>query len=446
LAPFLASQSAQATARVWLNTAGNTDFNSGTSWVGGTAPGLGDVGRFDAAATAQPNLSSSLSIAGLFFSAGLVSGYDITSSGGAAFTLTGQNTSGSSGSSDASAAAIRGSNTSGTNTIDADLILASATGTSTFFQNFVGVLVVNGNISSSGAVALSLRGGGTIQLNGTNTYTGGTSSDGATAQDLVLGNDSALGTGTFSININTTVQAGGGSRTIGNAIMLNAPATLSVGGANNLTFTGPVTVAGGALTNSMNVFNAGITTFGGSLFLSDNAGFGKTLTIRGSGAVVINGVVSDFNGVGTAGTLQYNGAGSLTLNNTNTYSGGTDLIAGTIIALHDGAFSTGHVSLTGGNVTLTLQDGATNNYIADGATLSYVTTDTINLEYTGTDAVATLIVNGVAQAPGLYGAGGINPNNAFTGTGFILVLPEPSTWMLIGAGALVLAQRLRRKR
>jgi autotransporter-associated beta strand protein len=445
VAVFFATEPAQATAQVWVNTSGNTDFNSGASWVGGTAPGVNDVGRFDAAAVAQPNLSSSLSISGLFFNGGLVSGYDVTSTAGAAFTLTGQNTSGSSGSSDGSAAAIRASNTSGTNTIDAPLILASTTGTSTFFQTVNGVLVVNGDISSSGNVALSLRGGGDIVLNGTNTYTGGTSTDVAAAQGLIVGNDSALGTGTFSVNTNTTIQAGGGAHTIGNAVMLNVPATLSVGGANNLTFSGPVTVAGNAVSKDINVFNAATTTFGGSLFLSDLAAAGKTLTIQGSGAVVISGVVSDFDGAGTAGTLQYNGAGSLTLNNTNTFSGGTKLLAGTIIALKDGAFGTGNVSLTAANLTLTLQGGATNNYIADTASLSYKDTDTINLEYTGTDVVAALIVDGVSLGFGTYGAGATNPDGAFTGTGFIAIIPEPAISTLLGLGLLLGVQRLRRK-
>lgn len=428
MALFLLSESAHATARAWANTAGNTDFNSGTSWVGGIAPGLGDVGRFDAAAVAQPNLSSSVSIAGLFFNGGLVSGYDVTGTAGAAFTLTGYNTSGSTGTSDASAAAIRGSNTTGTNTIDAPLILASTTGTSTFFQAISGRLVVNGDISSSGTVALSLKGDGTIELNGTSTFTGGASTDGPSSVAIVLGNDHALGTGTFSLNSNANVQAGGGARTIGNAITMNG--SLLVSGSNNLTFTGPVTSAGGQIT----VLNNATTTFAGTVFISNLSGVGRTLEISGTGAVVIDGVVRDFNGAGAAGTLAYRGSSILTLNNTNTYSGGTVLSQqeGTIIALKDGAFGTGNVRLTAGHVTLTLQNGATNNYIADTASLSYVNTDTINLEYSGTDYVMTLIVDGVPQGIGVYGASATNPDGAFTGSGTVTVVPEPATSILIG--------------
>ncbi|MEP6603962.1 MAG: hypothetical protein ABJB69_08450 [Spartobacteria bacterium] len=57
-------------------------------------------------------------------------------------------------------------------------------------------------------------------------------------------------------------------------------------------------------------------------------------------------------------------------------------------------------------------------------------TDTINLNYSGTDTVNTLTVDGVGQAPGVYGAAFLNPDGAFAGTGTITVLtavPEPAT-------------------
>src|SRR5947209_792228 len=47
----------QALARTWGNT--GTDYNTGSSWSGGTAPGAGDVGQFSSAEVTQPILSSS---------------------------------------------------------------------------------------------------------------------------------------------------------------------------------------------------------------------------------------------------------------------------------------------------------------------------------------------------------------------------------------------------
>src|SRR6266851_549269 len=62
----LALFASQAANRTWNNT--GTDFNAGASW-GGTAPGSGDVAVFSTAETMQPNLSASLTIQELNFSA-----------------------------------------------------------------------------------------------------------------------------------------------------------------------------------------------------------------------------------------------------------------------------------------------------------------------------------------------------------------------------------------
>src|SRR6185436_9107909 len=67
----------QAANRTWANT--GTDFNAGASW-GGTPPGSGDVAVFSTAEVTQPNLSASLTIQELNFSAVGASGYDLTSS------------------------------------------------------------------------------------------------------------------------------------------------------------------------------------------------------------------------------------------------------------------------------------------------------------------------------------------------------------------------------
>ncbi len=67
----------------------------------------------------------------------------------------------------------------------------------------------------------------------------------------------------------------------------------------------------------------------------------------------------------------------LTFNVANTFSGGLTINKGTVVSAVDGSLGTGNISLTAGNITLTL-NGASNN-IADTATLSYVNTDTINL-------------------------------------------------------------------
>ena len=64
---------------------------------------------------------------------------------------------------------------------------------------------------------------------------------------------------------------------------------------------------------------------------------------------------------------------TLILSAANTYSGGTILNSGTLIANADGALGAGNVESNRRAVTLTLQNGATQNYIADSKSLSLVT-------------------------------------------------------------------------
>ena len=132
--------------RVWANT--GTDFNDGGSWVGGIAPGAGDVAAFDAAVVTQPNLSTSLSISGLYFSGAGTSGYNIPNTSTETFTLTAFGTTIGAETGDPDAVAIGAENTSGTNTVAVPIDLAPSSGsTSTIFQEAGGTLVLSGVIS-----------------------------------------------------------------------------------------------------------------------------------------------------------------------------------------------------------------------------------------------------------------------------------------------------------
>lgn len=438
LVGLLLNQSAQGAAQIWNNT--GTDFNTPGNWTT-TTPGAGDVAKFTAAVISQPNLSMSVSIAGIFFNGAATSGYDITATGGSTFTLTGYSTSGSSGTSNSSAAAIRSDITSGTNTIDVPIMLAPAsTGQSSFVQAAGGTLILNGAISSVAGTNLSLRGGGTIQLNGNNSFS--TGSIDTAGEIVILGNDNALGAGTFSVNSTATLQASGtGTRTLANSIVFSGTTTVS--GSNAFVINGNVATAG-SNARTINISNTGGTTFNGSLTLQGTTA-GATLSVGGTSAVRFNGVVQD--GAGGAGSLVYNGSSTLTLSIANTYSGGTSVSGGTVIAAADGALGTGNVSLTAASVTLTLQSGLVNNYIADSANLNIqMTTGTVNLNFIGTDVVGSLTVAGVQQAAGIYGGAGSGAPNILPelmGTGTLTVVPEPATYMLFGIGLLACAQRFR---
>ena len=293
---LLLQLSAHAANRTWSNT--GTDFNLGSSW-GGTAPGVSDVALFSSARVTQPNLSSSLTIQELNFSATTSSGYDLTSSNtGIKLTLTNTGTGATS--------AINAANTSGTNTIDAPIILgAAAASTQTFTQAGGGTLVVNGIISSTNTLTLSLAGAGIIQFAGSNTYGGATTI--ASGTTVKISNATALGTTALGTTVasGATLQLQGGITVGAEALTVSGTgvagqtgALVNVSGANSY---GGLLTLGAATTISsdsgtLDLTNAGTIT---------GATFGLTLTGAGSGSV------SSIIGT-TSGTLTKSGTGTWT--------------------------------------------------------------------------------------------------------------------------------------
>ena len=92
-----------------------------------------------------------------------------------------------------------------------------------------------------------------------------------------------------------------------------------------------------------------------------------------------------------------------------------------MVADTDGSLGTGNISLSAASVTLTLQNGATHNYIADTATLNIgFTNDTVNLPFSGTDTIRALVINGVSEATGTWGSptsAAMHTDPIFTGPG-----------------------------
>jgi autotransporter-associated beta strand protein len=174
----------------------------------------------------------------------------------------------------------------------------------------------------------------------------------------------------------------------------------------------------------------------------------STLTLTDNGSGGSQTYSSAVTGVTTfAGALIKNGSGTWTLDQAMSYSGGTSIAGGTLVAGHDGALGTGNVSLlSGSSIQLTLQGGITNNYIADNASLSFNSNNKINLNFVGADQIAALILNGNPLGPGLYNS--LDLPGELTGTGDLLVVPEPQTWalMLGGMGMLIALQRRRLRR
>ncbi|ENS4692927.1 autotransporter-associated beta strand repeat-containing protein [Salmonella enterica] len=186
-------------------------------------------------------------------------------------------------------------------------------------------------ISGSGQVVKS--GDETLTLSGANSYTGGTTISGGT---LVASNVEALGTGDITDNATLELNAGGDfANNIGGtgSVVKSGDKTLTLSGSN--TYTGGTTISGGTLVAS-NVEALG------SGDVTDNA----TLELNTGG---------DFaNNIGGTGSVVKSGDKTLTLSGTNSYTGGTTISGGTLVANNVEALGTGDVT---NNATLELNTG-----------------------------------------------------------------------------------------
>ncbi|MCX6875850.1 MAG: autotransporter-associated beta strand repeat-containing protein [Verrucomicrobia bacterium] len=248
---------------------------------------------------------------------------------------------------DQSGAAIIASNTTGTNTISAPLVLGAAAGLTQTFRGVAGsTTVISGVISEANSgVELRYSDGGAWQLSGVNTYTGGTTVGvGGIPIDLRLGNEKVFGSG--KLTFETTLATGmtlstdsvdlTGSSALANPVILGggtAQSGFTVMGGNSIEFAGSLglsTTAGGVREIINNIGGSGKQlTLSGEVRLSDNPGLNSTLDILGSGATLVSGNIT--NGVAVAPKLTYSGGGSLTLSGNNTYSGLTTVNSGTLL-------------------------------------------------------------------------------------------------------------------
>lgn len=250
---------------------------------------------------------------------------------------------------------------------------------------------------------------------------------------------------TYSVDSGYTIRTPGasGSYTFGgDALTISGNGTTLVykgtgAGTDVLTANNLILANKGAVSNfTSNVFtlNGTVTVNSGQIgiFRLDgaNAGYTVASTIAGSGSVsfTTNAIASQ-----TANKVAVTHAN-------NTYTGGTTIGVYANVAIQaDGALGTGNLIMNGGKLTLEL--GTLNNYIADTANFvlaSGLADGAVTFNFTGTDAVAGLSLNGGSTylAAGLYDATTLNSlygSSLFTGTGTLNVVPEPqAAWLLLG--------------
>ena len=227
-----------------------------------------------------------------------------------------------------------------------DVTLASA--------STVGTTAAGDSLTLSGVVgggnALTKVGAGTLTLSGANTYTGATNINAGT---VVASNATALGTtGGATVVANTATLRINNVAIGAEAVTLNGT---GVGGAGALQGIGAASLAGGVTLNTAST--VGVTAAADALTLSGVVGGGVALTKVG--------------------------AGTLTLSGANTYTGATNVNAGTVVASNATALGT-----TGGATTVAAGATLNINNVAIGAE-----TVTLNGTLQGTGAAASLAGN-----------------------------------------------------
>ena len=250
----------------------------------------------------------------------------------------------------------------------------------------------------------------------------------------------------------TAGSTGGASTTFaGDSLTLNNLGQLSFRGNNTTIITiHNFTLNGTAVIE--NAVNSTQQTLSGNLTLSPTLTTGGFKHTASSGGITVASKIDGSGSLLVTNTNNITYAGVTLTNSNNTYSGGTSVSAnGFLNVAADGALGSGNVTVT--NAKLTLGGGSAHNYIGNSATLTFsagLAASAINLNFSGTDALAGVSLNGGANylSIGVYSATDLNSlygSSAFTGLGNLQIVPEPGAMSLIGIG-LMLVMALMKKR
>jgi autotransporter-associated beta strand protein len=348
-------------------------------------------------------------------------------------------------------------------------------------------------LTSAGG-SLTKLGAGTLTLTGANTYTGGTT---LSAGTLAVGNSAALGTGALTFASGTTLQAAANGLSLANAMTLNGTDTIDTQ-TNALTLAGTISGTGGltkigsgtlTLTGA-STYSGGTTLSAGTLAVGNSAALGtgaltfasgttlraaanglslaNAMTLNGTSTVdtQANALTLSGNIVGTGG-LSKIGAGTLTLAGPSSYTGATNVNAGTLQAGVANAFAplsaftvasgatldlngfsqsigslAGAASVTLGAATLTTGNDNTSTTfsgaISGSGGLTKIGSGTLTLSGSTTYAGATAVNAGTLQAGAANAFSAISAYTIASGATLDLNNFNQRIGSLAGAGAITL--------
>lgn len=270
-------------------------------------------------------------------------------------------------------------NSTDTFTMNRDVVVNAAGGA--IQVNSGTSLTIDGDITGTGL--LEKQEAGDLILLGDASHTGGTTISAGTLQ---LGNGGTTGSITGDVT-NNSALAFNRSDDITFADVISGTGSLTQAGAGTTTLTSSNTYTGGTTVSAgtLQIGNGGTT---GSI--AGDVTNNSTLAFNRSDDITVANVIS-----GT-GSLTQAGEGKTTLTGTNTYSGATNINAGTLlvngdhtgtgaVTVNDGATLGGSGSLAG---AVTVNDGGT---LAPGTSPGILTVGSLNLE---AGSATNLEVNG----------------------------------------------------
>ena len=285
--------------------------------------------------------------------------------------------------------------------------------------------------------ALVKTGAGTLRLTAANGFTGGTTVDAGKLQLEAYGGVGRI-RGALSINTNGVVETTGDGTGLGwdeaiTAVTINEGALASAGTIHIWNIAGGVTLNGGALRSNDGVSNpngpqlewnrvdvhvgaaaTNTAEIGGRIRIREDGGYAGITFNVGNGSAATDLLVSAAITEASAGRgITKSGSGTMVLSGTNSYTGAT--------------------TVNGGTLSLTTRS------IGNSAAVVLAAGATLNLNFSGSDVVGSLEINGSGPLPaGTYDSSHPTYGSYFTGSGSLLI-PGPvgdadGTWIGLADG------------